>query len=133
MSQVKAAQLKTITECLEELRARFDAIDVAIDTAPTHEKAQEWVNRESGHGRAYLERAETLLGVNAKLALPAVPVPAKGKPGADVAPRDSRRRGTKRKTATAKNVEGQLAHAIGAGSHTDDREDATPAMPTDPR
>ena len=70
MSTTKAAQLETITQCMDELRARLDAINIAVDTAPSLEKAQEWVNREAGHAHAYLKRADSLLGVDTRLALP---------------------------------------------------------------
>ena len=95
MSTTKAAQLKTVTQCMDELRARLDAINIAVDTAPSLEKAQEWVNREAGHARAYLKRADTLLGVDTRPALPPPPAAAKS----ETPTASPRRRAPKRKSS----------------------------------
>lgn len=95
MSKPKAAQVKTVTECMDELRARLDAINIAVDTAPSLEKAQEWVNREAGHAHAYLKRADTLLGVDTRLALPPPPAAAKS----ETPTASPRRRATQRKSS----------------------------------
>ena len=109
MSTTQAAQMTSIKECLDEALARLDAINVAVSTAPSLETAQAWAERETGHGRAYLRRAETLLGIDTSLTwapLPPRPSDAAAEPAAEPppaarAPRARRPRSTEPKPSPA--------------------------------